>query len=51
VVVHELGHEYFGVDYARAAEDHDHAPIRELERGCDRHRRTDLRRLGLNPDS
>jgi hypothetical protein len=48
-VAHEIGHEYFWEEYARARRDDDRAGLRRLELLCDGLAIVTLRRAGTNP--
>jgi hypothetical protein len=50
LAAHEIGHEYFTVEYERALSVPDHRRLKDLELLCDAFAIVTLRRLGMNPD-
>lgn len=51
VVAHELGHQYFAIEYAAARQDKQFDTVKEVELRCDAVAIITLKHLGLNPRS
>jgi peptidase M48-like protein len=51
LTAHEIGHDYFWDEYARAMADHDDRRMQELELRCDGIAVLTLRQLGLDPEN
>ena len=49
LAAHEIGHEYFTVDYERAFTTQDHRRLKDLELLCDAIAIVTIHRLGMNP--
>jgi hypothetical protein len=50
LAAHEIGHEYFTVDYENAFRTRDHRRLKDLELLCDAIAIVTVHRLGMNPD-